>query len=179
MSEPSRISVFDSLSAVAVEGLLTEKAGELIQQGKKLNEILESLTSLRKKSKLFGFLETTYWVEKIGRMNHWQATIFKILKSFGAQPYIGLKKGKVDLTGFNFWTRDTFKALFNQIKHEAKKTKIQVAINYTDNFHLAHALKEKVENDLNLEVKFISLVPPIVGANSGPGTLIAGCLPTI
>lgn len=180
MPDPSKISVFDSLSAVAPEGLLTIKAAELIKQGKGLGEFLKTLEFLREKAKLFGFLETTYWIEKIGRMNHWQATAFKFLKSFGVQPYIGLKKGKVGLTGFNFWTRDPFKALFNQIKHEAKKTKkIQVGINYTDNIDLAHKLKEKIEKNLKAEATFISLVPPIVGANSGPGTLIAGCLPEI
>jgi len=113
-------------------------------------------------------------------MSHWQATAFKILKALGVQPCLGLKKGKVGLTGFNFWTRDTLKALFNQLKHAAQKMKkMEVGINYTDNIDLAYKLKEKVEKELGGEVVFISPVPLIVGANSGPGTLIAGCLPVV
>ena len=54
--------------------------------------------------------------------------------------------------------------------------KMQVGINYTDNIDLAYKLKEKVEKELGAEVVFISQAPPIIGANSGPGTLIAGCL---
>ncbi len=179
MPDPLKIEIFDSLQASVPEGLLILKAAELIKQGKSCEEITKTLESLREKVKLFGFLETTYWVEKIGRMSHWQATAFKILKGLGVQPMIGIKKGKVGLTGFNFWTKDVFKALFHQLKHQTKKAKIKVGINYTDNIDLAYKLKEKAEKELGAAVLFTSLAPPIVGANSGPGTLLAGCLPEI
>jgi DegV family protein with EDD domain len=178
MPDPSKIIIFDSWQASVPEGLLVLKAAELVKQGKNIEEITKILENLREKVKLFGFLETTYWVEKIGRLSHRQATAFKILKGLGIQPMIGIKKGKVGLTGFNFWTKDVFKALFHQLKHQAKKSKIGVGINYTDNIDLAYKLKEKTEKELRAEVSFISLAPPIVGANSGPGTLLAGCLPS-
>jgi fatty acid-binding protein DegV len=56
-----------------------------------------------------------------------------------------------------------------------KKGKIRVGINYTDNGDIGLKLKEKLEKDLKAEVLFVSMVPPIVGANSGPRTLIAVC----
>jgi DegV family protein with EDD domain len=177
MPDPSRIEIFDSLAAATPEGFLTLRAAELIQEGKELQEILKILDALREKIKLFGFLKTTHWVEKIGRISPWLVAAFKILKILGVQPMLGLKKGKVGLTGFNFWTKDTFKALFHQLKSQSKKTgKLRVGINYTDNIESAYQLKEKLEKELSAEVAFISLVPPIIGANSGPGTLIAGCL---
>jgi len=176
MQEPSKIEIFDSLQASAPEGLLALRAAELIREEKRIEEILKILENLREKVKLFGFLETTYWVEKIGRMTRWQGKTFKILKGLGIQPMIGIKKGKVGLTGFNFWTRDILEAIFNQLKHQAKKSKIRVGINYTDNIDLAYKLKEKVEKELGAEVLFTSLAPPIIGANSGPGTLLTGCL---
>jgi len=178
MPDPSKIFIFDSLAAATPEGLLTLKAAQLIREGKEIEEIIKILENLREKIKFFGFLETTYWVERIGRMSKWQGLVFKILKGLGIQPMLGIKEGRVCLTGFNFWTKDTLKALFHQLKHQAKKMKkMIVGINYTDNIDLAYQLKEKVEKELNSEVVFISPVPPIVGANSGPGTLIAGCLP--
>jgi len=180
MPDPSKIIIFDSLQASVPEGLLMLKAAELIKEGQNIEEITKTLETLREKAKLFGFLETTYWVEKIGRMSHWQATAFKILKGLGVQPMIGIKKGKVGLTGFNFWTKDILKALFHQLEHQTKKYgKMKAGINYTDNIDLAYKLKEKVEKELGAGVLFISLAPPIVGANSGPGTLLAGCLPEI
>jgi len=178
MPDPSKIEIFDSLAAATPEGLLTLRAAELIQEGKNLEEILKTLNSLKEKIKFFGFLKTTYWVEKIGRMSSRQAAAFKILKTLGVQPMLGLKRGRVGLTGFNFWTKDTFKAIFHQLKHQSKKSgKLRIGINYTDNIDLAYQLKERVEKELASEVAFISLVPPIIGTNSGPGTIIAGCLP--
>jgi DegV family protein with EDD domain len=178
MPDPSRIEIFDSLAAATPEGLLTLRAAELIREGKSLQEILKILDMLKEKIKFFGFLKTTYWVEKIGRMSPWLAAAFKTLKILGVQPTLGLKQGRVGLTGFNFWTKDTFKALFHQLKHQSEKSgKLRIGINYTDNIDLAYQLKEKVEKELAAEVAFISPVPPIIGANSGPGTIIAGCLP--
>jgi len=173
--EPEKIFLFDSLQAVAGQGLLILKGIELLREEKEIEEIIKTLEELKRKIKFFGFLRTTYWAEKIGRVNHWQATAFKILKGLGIQPYLGIKEGKVKLTGFNFWTVDEFEAIFNQLKHEAKKGKIRIGINYTDNIDFAFKLKEKVEKELKAEVLFVSMVPPIVGANSGPGTLLTAC----
>ncbi len=178
MQDSSKIEIFDSWQASVSEGLLTLKAAKLIREGQNIREITRTLENLREKAKLFGFLKTTYWVEKIGRMSHWQATAFKILRGLGVQPVIGIKKGRVGLTGFNFWTKDVFRALFHQLKHQTKKYgKIKVGINYTDNIDLAYKLKEKLGKELGAEVLFTSLTPPIIGANSGPGTLLAGSLP--
>lgn len=178
MPDPSRIILFDSRQASAIEGLLVLRGAELAKEGKKIEEIIKILEKLREKGKFFAFLRTTYWVEKIGRISYWQATAFKILKGLGIQPLVGIKKGKVGLVGFNFRTKDILKAIFRQIKHFKKKyRKIRLGINYTDNINLAYKLKEKIEKELKSEVVFISLVPVIVGANSGPGTLIAGAIP--
>jgi DegV family protein with EDD domain len=173
--EPEKIFIFDSWQAVAGQGLLVLMAVELIKKGKEINDILKVLEDLKRKIKFFGFLKTTYWAEKIGRVNHKLAIAFNTLKIFGVFPYFGIKEGKVGFSGFNFWTVDEFEAMFNQLKHQAKRGKIRVGINFTDNLEFALKLKEKVEKELRAEVLFISMVPPIVGANSGPGTLIAAC----
>jgi len=174
--EPERIYLFDSKQAVAGQGILVLKAAELIKEGKEIGEILKILEKIRSKIKLFGFLRTTFWAEKSGRINSKLALAFKTLKSFGIFPYFGIRKdGTVGFSGFNFWTEDEFEAIFNQLKHQAKKGKIEVGINFTDNVDLSLKLKEKVEKELNAKILFLSLVPPIVGSISGPGSLIAAC----
>jgi len=176
MTESEKVLLFDSMSAVAPEGLLVLKAVNLIREGKKIEEVLRELEKTRKKIKLAGFLATTYWAEKSGRMSKFQANLLNFLKGLGIQLIIGVKRGKVGLTGFKFWTKSSLKVIFEKIKKENKKSagRLKVGINYTDNIDLAYQLKEKLEKELKAEVLFISLVPPIIGANSGPGTLIAG-----
>jgi len=173
--EPEKVFIFDSYQAVAGQGLLVLKAVELVREGREINEIFEILEKLKKKIKLFGFLRTTYWGEKIGRISKKMAFAFNALRILGVYPYFGIKEGRIGFSGFNFWTYDEFEAIFNQLKHQAKKGKIRVGINYTDNVDIALRLKERLEKDLKAEVLFVSMVPPIVGANSGPGTLITAC----
>ncbi len=172
---PEKVIIVDSLQAVAAQGLLVLKAVELIKERREVNEILEVLEKLKKKIKLFGFLRTTYWAEKIGRISKRMALAFSTLRILGVYPYFGIKDGKIGFSGFNLWTYDELEAMFNQLKHQAKKGKIRVGINYTDNPDIALKLKEKIEKELRTEVLFVSMVPPIVGANSGPGTLISAC----
>lgn len=175
----SKIEIIDSLSAVAAEGLLVLKAIEIIKEKNNIKKIKKELEQFKKKIKLCGFIENTFWVEKIGRITKKRAFGFKFLKAFGIMPILGIKKGEVGIIGFNFWTTKTEKAIFHQLKKEAKKAekegkKLKVGINYTDNKNLAVWLKEKLKKELGVKVLFSSLVPLIVGANSGPGTLIAG-----
>ncbi|MDD5551618.1 MAG: DegV family protein [Candidatus Pacebacteria bacterium] len=178
ISIPSKINIVDSFSAVAAEGLLVIKAINLIKEKKDLKKIKNELETVKKRIKMFAFLETTYWVEKIGRISKKRAFGFKFLKLFGVMPIIGIKREEVGLVGFNFWTTKNYKAVFHQLKKETKRAKKQskrliVGINYTDNKDTAFWLKEKIERKLQARVIFVSMVPLIVGANSGPGTLIA------
>jgi len=174
--EPERVFLFDSKEAVAGQGILVLKATQLIKEGKEIEEILKILEKMRSKIKFFGFLKTTFFAEKSGRINSKLAWAFKTLKSLGVFPYFGVRKdGTIGFSGFNFWTEDEFEAVFNQLKHQAKKGKIEVGINFTDNPEMALKLKERIEKELNAKVLFLSLVPPIVGSFLGPGGLIAAC----
>lgn len=180
MPDPSLIEVIDSESAVAAQGLLVYKAVNLRKKHNDIDKIKRVFEKTKKEIKLFAFLETTFWVEKIGRITKKRAFGFKFLKALGIMPIIGIKRGEVGIVGFNFWTTKHYKAIFHQLKKEKKRAekmgkKIIVGINYTDNKNLAIWLKEKVEKNLGGKVVFVSLVPLIVGANAGPGTLIAGC----
>lgn len=176
LSQPQKVYLFDSLAAATGQGILVLKACHLIQEERNLQEILRELESLREKIKFFGYLQTTYWVQKTGRISEKQSFLFNFLQKIGIRPYFTLKKGRIKFGGFNFWTKDILKASFLQIKHCTKKAKkIEIAINYTDNISLAYFLKEKLEKELRAETLFISLVPNIIGINAGPGALIVGC----
>ncbi len=122
LPNPEKVEIVDSFSAVAAEGLLVLKTIELIKKGKDLQEIKKFLNSFKKDIKVVAFLKTTYWVEKIGRITKKMAFGFKFLKAVGIMPIIGFKKGEVGIVGFNFLTTKIEKAIFHQLKKEAKKS---------------------------------------------------------
>ncbi len=167
-----KIFLFDSESAAAGEGLIVIKACELIEQEKEIEEILKELENLKKELTVFAFLKTLSGPTKTGRILLWQKIVFDILKSLGITPYIGIKEGKIKFLGFNTWTKNPLNAIFNQLKQIAKKRKIRVGINYTDNFEFAMKLKEKIEKELKVEVAFCSRLSEIVEKIIGPESLI-------
>jgi len=171
---PERIFLFDSWQAVAGQGLLVLRAAQLIKEGKEIEEIIRTLEKLKREIKIFGFLQTTYWAKRTGRLKSELAFAFWALRSLGVYPYFGIKEGKIGFSGFNLWTYSKEKAIFNQLKHARKKGKMVVGINFTTDFELALRLKEKIEKELESKVLFSSLVPPVVGVTSGPGTFIVG-----
>lgn len=183
MPDSSIIELIDSEHAVAGEGLFVLKALELIKAGRRTGHIKNVLKEIKHKIKMVSFLKNTLWAERIGRVSKRQGWVFHSLKSLGVQPVIGIKRGVIGFTGLNFWTRDVLKAMFCQLKHRARtvkrhyRTNIRVGINYTDNIKIAYNLRNKLERELSAEIAFVSLVPPIVGANSGPGTLIVAYHP--
>jgi len=172
----SKVFLLDSASAVAGEGLLVLKAGELIKEGKDFETILKELEETKKKIKTFAFLKSLFWARKTGRVSFWQKFVFDFLKILGVDPYPGIQDGQIKFSGFNVWNYNRLRAIFHKIKKEAKNKKIRVGINYTDNIDFALKLKEKIENELKAEVSFFSMVPPIVGGTSGPGTLIVALM---
>jgi len=174
----SKVFLFDSASAVAGEGLLVLRAGELIKEGKDFDTILKELEETKSKIKTFAFLKSLFWARKTGRVSFWQKFAFDFLKIFGINPYPGIENGEIKFSGFNIWNYNRLGAIFNKIKKEAKNKRIKVGINYTDDIDLALKLKSRIENELKTEVAFFSMVPPIVGATSGPGTLIVALMET-
>jgi len=168
----SKVFLVDSESAVAGEGLVVMRALELIEKGKEAEEILKELEVFKKRVNTFAFLKTLSFATKTGRVLKWQKMAFDVLKALGVVPYVGIKEGKIKFLGFNTWTRDPLKAIFNQLKNVAKKGKIKVGINYTDNFEFVKNLKEKIEKELKSEVLFCSEIPEIISQIVGPESLI-------
>ena len=80
---------------------------------------------------------------------------------------------------FQEWEKFPEKNLY-QIMRETRahpKTSAPSPGDYLKAYKKALERFEKVEKELGAEVLFTFLAPPIIGANSGPGTLLAGCLP--
>lgn len=172
----SNIKIFDSLTAAVPEGLLVLKAAHLAQQGKETKEVLGELKKYRNKAQMLALVEDPDWVANTGRASPIQVKVFKFLKGIGVHPLIKIKKGKVRFGGLELLTNDPVNILFRRLAKKAatSSNKIRVGINYTDNEDLALQLKEKIIRNSKMELTFVSLAPPVIGASTGPGTIIAG-----
>ncbi len=172
-----RILVVDSLSASAGEALPVLKALDLIKEGKKAEEIKEELESLVPKVSLFLIIKDPKWMETSGRISHTVANLIRRLIKSGIRPLLAFKNGKLVPAGFKADAGDIPTALFKQFESKAGKSKgksnIRIVITHGDDLKGAQRLKEMIESKFdNTEVVFMNIINDIVGAISGPDTLV-------
>jgi DegV family protein with EDD domain len=167
-----RIEIFDSHLGSVGEGLIVRKAQELINQGKKIPEILKTLTELAKNVRLFGFLEDLSWVARSGRIQEPWASAALALQKVGIRPVLGLVGGVVKMTGLKITGKDMIPPMLNELKRVSQKNPIKLAVAHADipDESLVR-LKRGIEG-IAAELLFISQLAPVVGAHTGPGTIL-------
>jgi DegV family protein with EDD domain len=174
-----KIHIFDSRLTSAGEALLIWKAQEMISQGKGIKEILSSLNSLKDQIKCFGLLQDIRWIEKGGRLPPLMAKPLRSLQRIGFQVSIGIKDGKIVPLGLKFTGKERASAVL-RVLEGASKVKAEVEVKVA----IAHAevSKEELEEikdgiaKMKAKLLFVEVLNPIIGAHSGPGSLIIAYL---
>jgi len=180
VKNPGRIFILDSLNAVGGEALLILRAIELIQEQREISEVLDELKKIIPKIRLYAVFEDPKWIEAGGRISKSQANWLRKMKKLKLYPLITLKNGVIARDGV-IWAEDGVEALFKKISKESQKIrkegkKIRVIISQADNLEGAEKLR-KMLKQIGAEIPFTSLASPIIGAHTGPGTLIVAWLP--
>ena len=172
---PEKIFVLDSLNGAAGEALLVLKALEMIEEQREIAEIINELKNLIPQVNTYLMFEDPKWIESIGRITKKQANWVRRMKKIRLQPVMKLKDGTLGKGGIVF-AQDMAEALFKKIAKDSKKIrkegkKIRVIINQADNLEGAEKLRQMLK-EIKAEVPFISEAPMLIGAATGPGTLI-------
>ena len=173
--EKERVFIFDTLNGAAGQALFVLRAIEMAKEKMEIEEILEKLKELRKKTHAFIIFADPKGVEFIGRITKSQANWIRRMKKLKLQPIMELKDGILKKGGIIF-AKDEPEALFKKFLKESKterkeKKKIRAVINHADNLFGAKKLKDLLKK-VGVEVSFVSEGPLIICAVTGPGTLI-------
>lgn len=176
IEKSKNIFILDSLNGTVGQALLILRAIELIQEQREITEVLNELKNLIPKIHIYVLFEDPKWIEAGGRATKSQANWIRRIKKLNLHPLITIKNGGITKDGIVF-AKDLSQALFKKIKKESKKARkegkrIRVLIAQADNVEAAEKLR-KMLKEIKAEVPFISLASPVVGAHTGPGTLIA------
>lgn len=176
--DQEKVFVIDSLNASGGQALLVLKAVDLIKSDKKIEEIVKELEKFTSQIRLFLMLEDPKWLEYSGRISHLIASFLRNMAKRGVRALLTFKNGRLAPGGIKIHAKDTVRVLFNQFEKETQKLrqenkKIRMAITHGDDLESAQRLKEMVEKEFkNIEVAFINIVNDIVGAVTGPNTLV-------
>jgi len=173
---PGKIFIIDSLNGAAGEALLVLKALEMIGEQREIAEIINELKNLIPQVNTYLMFEDPKWIESIGRITKKQGDWVRRMKKIRLQPVMKIKEGTLGKGGI-VWARDMAEALFKKIAKDSKKIrkegkKIRVIINQADNSEGAEKLRILLKKELGAEILFISEAPMLIGAATGPGTLI-------
>jgi fatty acid-binding protein DegV len=78
------------------------------------------------------------------------------------------------MTGLEISGKDTIPVIVKELRRASRKGKIKLAIAHADIPQESLArLREGIET-INAELLFVSQLAPVVGSNTGPGTIIVG-----
>lgn len=174
-----RIFIIDSFNADAAETLLAIKAAEMDEQGVPINDIVKKLEEQKNQTKLFGMLESPYWLEAGGRLGHTIAVLLEQMQKLGMRPILSVIDGLVKPANLKMQAQDTANALFKQIESVVKEPlannkKISVAISHADNLAEAQKLEELIiKNYPQIKIEFVTTMGSVIGAHVGPGALIS------
>jgi DegV family protein with EDD domain len=176
--EQERVFIIDSWQCSAGQAIFVLKTIDLIKEGKSTKEIVEELEKFRSKIKLFVMFEDPKWLENSGRISPLVGKFLRTLAQKGIRTFLTFRKGKLIPGGIRMQAKDTVLVFFNQFEKENRAIKntdkkIKVVITHGDDFSSAQRLKEMIEKEYqNAKVEFVNIINNIVGAITGPNTLV-------
>jgi len=167
------IRIIDTLTNSVAQGLLVQRAIELLEEGKNIDEIEKIINEEKQKSEILVCLETFKYATMSGRL---PKAVGKIGMFFGIRPIMSVdKKGKGAAFGFGL----SQKAITKKIVKHVKKDLAEKGI---ERYALIHCLNEPLLNEyidlftdlIGKKPKFLANVSSATAIHSGKGSVAIG-----
>jgi DegV family protein with EDD domain len=174
------ITIFNTESASGVEGLMVLAIIKLLKKGKSIDEILEILEKLKEEYILSVGFHTLENVHKSGRLK--SKFILNLTKIIGIKPIAimelpGVLKSRLP----GFFTEKSMERRI--VKTVMKKTKRErtydMIVSHVENSEGCQRVVKKIINNLNIKEHYTTEASPVVGTNTGEGTIVVSLLPSI
>jgi DegV family protein with EDD domain len=164
------VTVLDSSQLSLGTGFLVERAAQMSQAGKKMEEILSALQGLKKRSYVFASLKTLEYLRRSGRMNTTIARLGEILQ---IKPLVHMNMGKATAHRARTQKRAN-ERLMEWLAEYAPYEKL--AILHAGVQAEAEALYKQVRSYLPQSEVLIVQITPVLGAHLGIGALGLACI---
>ena len=175
-----KVTIINTESASGVQGLISLAIAELAEKDYNVEEIKEKIESIIKKYYLNAGFHTLDNVYKSGRLK--SKIILKLTKLIGIKPIVEMERpGILESTIPGFFTNTAMlrRLIKLVIKKTDKSTYYDMVVSHVDNQESAEFVIKKLSDKLKINRSFITLATPIIGSNTGIGTVIISLLPKI
>lgn len=166
------IYVVDSLSVAVGEGILAQRAVELMEDGKSAKEIADVLTKEREDIRLIALLNTLEYLKKGGRISKTVAFAGEMLS---LKPVVNVQNGEVNMLGKARGSRQGNNLLVKEIENAGGVDfERPLLLGYSG--LNADLLNKYIEDSSDLWKGYrdtlpVSLIGSIIGTHVGPGAI--------
>ena len=174
MADYPNIHVIDSEQATLGEMVLVRYATKLRDEGKSVQEIVDTIEASKKKVVLLAVLDTLEYLHKGGRLPKSVAIAGGLLK---IKPMITLKDGSVEVVGKSRGIKASIKNLLAEIeKYPEFDAAAPIVYGYTASSDQCETFKEKADEKFNLKDTKMYPIGSVIGTHAGPGAFAIGFL---
>jgi len=164
------VTVLDSTQLSLGTGFLVEKAAQMAQAGKKMEEIVSTLQELMKRTYVFAALKTLKYLRRSGRMNFALAGFGEILQ---VKPLVHMNMGKATAHRTRTQKRATARLLAWLAEYAPYE---KLAVLHAGVQEEAEVLYEQVRSFFPQDIVSIVQITPVLGAHLGIGALGFACI---
>jgi DegV family protein with EDD domain len=172
--DAERVYILDSETGSGAQGLLMMKVLEDVKKNINIEKIIENFNKNVKNNFLIFTYDDPKWLFAGGRMPKILPFGLQKMKKMHIGMIMGVRDGMIKPITMkrNFFELAT--PLFEEFQKKTKdfKGKIDVIISHGDNLEQANKLKELLSSVKNVDIKSISLLDVVLGAHTGPNTLV-------
>ena len=161
----------ESNTTTCAEGYLVRIAMKLRDDGKSMQETIDTINELKHKNQHFIVVDDLMYLKRGGRVSGAKAVIGTLLQ---LKPVIEFtKEGKLDIIRKEKGTKKAYKSIIQEIKdnYTFHKEFNDVIIVHTDNTEGATNLANMFEQEFGIKPE-IRIMGPIVGTHVGPNAVV-------
>ena len=175
-----KITIFNSESASGVQGLFILSAYRLLEEEKTVEEIIRIFQKLKEEYILDVGFHTLDYAYRSGRVRF--KFVLYLTKILGIKPIAVMERPGVMVSKFPvFFSKSNMEKRLAKIVVKRVKEDLyyNLIVSNVENQKGAERVKEAIEKKIKIKNSYITDCSPIVGTNTGEGTIIVSLLPVI
>lgn len=169
-----RIEVVDSQSGSIGVALMILKCGQMIEEGKTMDDLLEEIEDIKERIVFFGALNTLENAIKGGRVN---ALAGKLINALNFKVIIQIDEGLVKPIDKARGEGNSLKKLFDYVKNNVGTSDNKIiAIAHSNCHEKALRIKQFIEGHYSFDEILISSIGPIMGTFTSEGAILVSVI---
>lgn len=162
------ITVLDSRTVAAAEGLIALAAAQAAASGKSLTEVAQLAEKIREKVSFYVFLDTIRHVYRSGRIPKIASQVGSILN---IKPILTTASGVLHFVGVSRTKVGGINRLLNILRDKAQQKPLHIAVTHAYAPEEAENLRELISSEFNCEDIWLTEFSPLMGYACGTGTI--------